>query len=107
LFHNHGIKSSAGKNTVALLITGPPPIDLNIQNTGDIPITYGSVDVLIDGTTQTDTFGFTFSLEPGQSTTKYLSYDITVPNGNHDITIRLMNNGETVIIEITPTSTDS
>jgi len=82
-------------------------VDFDVQNTGDIPITYNSVEVSIDGTTQTDTLGFASSLAPGQSTTGYHSYDSTVSNGNHDMTIRLMNNGKTVLTETTTVSTSS
>jgi len=80
-------------------------LSFNIQNTGDIPLSYDSVEVTIDGSAQTLDSSSITAILPGEQSSEYVSTDITVPNGDHEVTIRLMNDGEAIVTDTATVST--
>lgn len=69
---------------------------------------YDSVEVEIGGASRTDNPYGTQELEPGSSSTEYASVtdSIVVDSGSHDLTIRLLLDGDTVASETTTVSTE-
>lgn len=80
-------------------------LDLRIQNTGDIQLIFDAVKISMDGVSQTDSFYSEEELAPGESERIYLDYDLTVSNGQHDMKIEVINNGETLISTTVTVST--
>jgi hypothetical protein len=74
-------------------------VNFDVQNTGYIPIGYDSAEITIDGTTRTDFLVYEHGLARDDSTSEHLSTDLTVSSGMHELTIRLINDGETVLVE--------
>ena len=83
-------------------------MDFSVRNDGDIALRYDSVEIEIGGATRTDDPYGTQELEPGSSSMEYVSVtdSIVVNSGTHDLTIRLLLDGDTVASETTSVSTD-
>ncbi|WP_232702204.1 hypothetical protein [Halobacterium wangiae] len=81
-------------------------VDFNVRNTGDLTISYDAVEVSIDGVSTTDNLYSATELTPGQSTSEYVSTDLTVDDGSHELTIRLLDDGEEVLSETVTVSTN-
>ncbi len=81
-------------------------VHFDVQNTGYVPIGYDSAEISIDGETRTGFLIYEHGLARGQSTSEYLSTDILVSSGIHDLTIRLKNNGKIVLVESTTVLTN-
>jgi archaellum component FlaF (FlaF/FlaG flagellin family) len=68
-----------------------------IQNTGDIPLQYDTIEISIDGSTQSDSPYSTSVAEPGGSKYESVYFDgVLVDPGTHDLTVRFLHDGETV-----------
>lgn len=82
-------------------------VDFSVRNDGDISLRYDSVEIEIAGASRTDDLYGTQELEPGSSSTEYVSLtdSIVVDSGTHDLKIRLLLNGETVATGSTSVST--
>lgn len=80
----------------------------SVRNDGDITLRYDSVEVEIGGASRTDNPYGTQELEPESSSTEYVSVtdSIVVDSGSHDLTIRLLLDGDTVASETTTVSTE-
>jgi len=70
-------------------------LEFTVRNTGDVSLNYDTIEVSMAGATQTVNAN-SFGLSPGESTTEYARPDMTVENGKHDVTIRLLSDGEEV-----------
>lgn len=83
-------------------------LSFTVRNTGDTIIEYDAISVTIAGTTATESKYSAVTLQPGAGTTEYLSFvgDLTVPNGQHSMTIELVRNGEVVAETTVTVSTD-
>lgn len=83
-------------------------VDFSVRNDGDIALRYDSVEIEIGGASRTDDPYGTQELEPGSSSMEYVSLtdSIVVDSGSHDLTIRLLLDGDTVASETTTVSTD-
>jgi len=85
--------SNYGTDTVDL-----SSLSMTVENNGDVPIQYDTVEASIDGSTVSDESSLTTTVDPGASeykTTNFLT-DITVSTGQHEMTISLILDGETV-----------
>lgn len=71
-------------------------LDFDVQNRGDVVLTYDTIEVEIDGVSSQESMSFESELAPGESTKEYYSGDLTVNNGKHTVTIRILNDGEVV-----------
>ncbi|GGL25996.1 hypothetical protein GCM10009037_07040 [Halarchaeum grantii] len=82
-------------------------LDVDIQNTGGLPVSYDSIEIEVDGATRSESLYSTQSIASGSSATEYLSFTdaIVVSDGSHDVTIRLKNGGETVLSDTVTVST--
>jgi len=78
-------------------------VSFSVENEGDISLRYDSIEFEIDGTSQTDNPYGTRAVEPGSSRIEYLSTsdDVVVDQGSHELTIRLIRDGDTVASETT------
>ncbi|WP_256948995.1 hypothetical protein [Halorubrum ezzemoulense] len=83
-------------------------VDFSVRNDGDIALRYDSVEIEIGGASRTDDPYGTQELEPGSSSMEYVSVrdSIVVDSGSHDLTIRLLLDGDTVASETTTVSTE-
>lgn len=79
-----------GENTADL-----STLDFTIRNTGDVLLSYDTVEVQIDGVTKTEEPIVT-TLTPGESTSINMYPDVTVSEGEHEMTVRVIDGGETV-----------
>ena len=77
-----------------------------IRNTGEIDLQYDAVRISIDGISKKVSLYSAQSVEIGSSTMEYVSTEITVDNGQHELTIELLNDGEPVVSKSTTVSTD-
>jgi len=80
-------------------------VDFTVQNTGEVKLQYDSVRFSIDGVSKTESLYRAKSVEVGSSRSEYLNPEITVDNGQHELTIELLNDGETVVSKSTTAST--
>lgn len=82
--------------------------DFSIRNEGDIALRYDSTEIEISGASRTDSLYGTQELAPGSSATEYVTMTegVLVDSGTHDLTIRLLLDGETVASETVSVSTD-
>lgn len=71
-------------------------VNFDVRNVGDTPVVYDSIEFEIDGVSTEESMYSEQSIDTGESVTEYTSPDITVDNGEHTLTIRLLNDGETV-----------
>ncbi|EMA01828.1 hypothetical protein C437_15451 [Haloarcula vallismortis ATCC 29715] len=72
-------------------------LSFSVRNTGDLPLKYDAVELSIDGVTQTASVGSAATVESGSGNTEYVyPDDLLVSTGDHELTIRLQNDGETV-----------
>lgn len=72
-------------------------VEFRIRNTGDIALTYDSIETTIDGVTRS-TSVIEQSLEPGESRSEMATYlsDITVDDGTHELTVKVKSNGKII-----------
>lgn len=80
-------------------------VDFTVRNSGEINLQYDSVRLSIDGISKTKSLYNAKSVEVGSSTTEYLSPGISVDNGQHELTIELLNDGEPVVEKSVTVST--
>jgi len=80
-------------------------VSFSIQNAGEINLKYDSIRLSIDGISKTDSFYTAKNVAVGSSTTEYTSPKITVDNGQHELTIELLNDGEPVASKTVTVST--
>jgi len=72
-------------------------IGFSTRNLGDISLDYDSVRITIDGVSQTESLAFAESISPGGSESENLYLDgISVSPGEHELTIELRHQGETI-----------
>ncbi|MFC3476294.1 CARDB domain-containing protein [Halobacterium litoreum] len=81
-------------------------VDFTLRNTGDVPMDYDSVRLKVDGVSNTLSESPISSLSPGSSNTVYLSPDITIEDGSHQLTVEVLDGGEVVASTSTTISTD-
>lgn len=82
-------------------------VDFSARNTGDLPISYDSVEVSIGDVSTTVSMFSTTEVAAGGSQTEYLSTDLSATPGSHELTIRLLNSGEVVLETTTTVSASS
>lgn len=82
-------------------------VEVTIQNSGDMPLRYDTLEVVLEGSTRSDTPIYA-ELKPGEQETEYLVFidGITVNDGIHDLTIRFINEGEQIVGETVTVHTD-
>ncbi|WP_241154902.1 carbohydrate-binding protein [Halorubrum sp. CSM-61] len=82
-------------------------VSFSVRNDGDISLQYDSVEIEIAGASRTDDPYGTAEIEPGASTSEYvtISDNIVMDQGSHDLTIRLVLDGDTVASETTTVTT--
>lgn len=71
-------------------------VDFDVQNRGDVVLVYDTIEVEMDGVSTQESMYLESELSPGESTREYFSGDLTVDNGEHTVTIRLLNDGDVV-----------
>ncbi|WP_435099559.1 hypothetical protein [Halarchaeum sp. P4] len=82
-------------------------LSFNVQNDGNLPITYDSIEIEMGGTTRSSSLYSARSVAGGSSAMETVSFTdgIVVSSGSHEVTIRLKNGGETVITDTVTVST--
>lgn len=83
-------------------------VDFVVRNSGGVTLTYDSVRVSIGGVDRTDSLYLAEELKPGATNHEYVSVSdgITVDNGQHQMTITLLRNGDAVLKKTVTVSTE-